>query len=180
VGLAPTNGSFQDFVTTMRDLVGDRRTLAWLRAMERNGARTYDNNTAILEAVARGEIELGLVNHYYNEQAKREDPGATTENHFFDAGDPGGVILTTGIGVLDTAGSRRDDAERLVAFLLSDEAQEYFATETLEYPLAGDVPAPAGIPALRDVRAPTIDLSDLGGGLTRTRELIRDSGLERA
>ena len=35
VGVAPTNGSFQDFVTTMRDLVGDDETLAWLTAIAR-------------------------------------------------------------------------------------------------------------------------------------------------
>ena len=75
VGVAPTNGSFQDFVTAMREL--DRRRRDARRgstAMKENGARTYPNNIAIVDAVDRGEIDFGLVNHYYNEQAKAEDP----------------------------------------------------------------------------------------------------------
>lgn len=180
VGLAPTNGSFQDFVTTMRALVGDDRTLEWLTAMRENGARTYPNNIAIREAVARGEIDFGLVNHYYNEQAKAEDPDTPTENHFLPGGDPGSMILTAAVGVLDTAGDRRADAERLVEFLLSREAQEYFAEETFEYPLAAGVEPASDLPPLDQLEAPPVDLSELGGGLERTRELIRDSGLERA
>ncbi|GIU88967.1 MAG: iron ABC transporter substrate-binding protein [Acidimicrobiia bacterium] len=180
VGLAPTNGSFQDFVTTMRALVGDDRTLEWLTAMRENGARTYPNNIAIREAVERGEIDFGLVNHYYNEQAKAEDPDTPTENHFLPGDDPGSMILTAAVGVLDTAGERRDDAVRLVEFLLSREAQEYFAEQTFEYPLAAGVEPASDLPPLDQLEAPPVDLSDLGGGLERTRELIRDSGLERA
>ncbi|MGQ0823493.1 MAG: extracellular solute-binding protein [Actinomycetota bacterium] len=179
VGLAPSNGSFQDFVSTMRTLRGDNATVEWLTAMRENDARTYANNTAIREAVARGEIDFGLVNHYYNEQAKAEDPGTTTENHFLAGDDPGAVILTTAVGILDTAGEdQRVDAERLVAFLLARKAQQYFADETFEYPLAGGVEPAAGLPPLDEIPNPTVDFSDLAGGLERTRELIRDSGLE--
>ncbi len=180
VGVAPTNGSFQDFVTGMRELIGEDDTLAWLSAMVANDVRTYENNDAILAAVQRGEIPYGLVNHYYNERAKVEDPDTPTENHLFADGDPGTMILVTAAGVLDTA-ERTDDARRLIEFLLSKEAQEYFATETLEYPLAAGVkPVVEDLPALDSIAAPRLDLSSLGGGLQKTRELIRDSGLERA
>jgi iron(III) transport system substrate-binding protein len=180
VGLAPSNGSFQDFVTIMRTLRGDEATLAWLTAMRENGARTYRNNVEIREAVDRGEVDFGLVNHYYNEQAKAEDPDVPTENHFLAGDDPGAAILVTAVGVLDTAGGRRDDAARLVEFLLSRAAQEYFARETYEYPLAAGVEPAVDLPALDSLAAPPVDLSALGGGLQRTRELIRDSGLESA
>lgn len=180
VGVAPTNGSFQDFVTGMRELVGDEETLAWLEALVANDVRTYKDNTAILEAVQRGEVDYGLVNHYYNERAKAEDPGTPTVNHLFVADDPGTMILVTAAAILDTA-SNRADAERLVEFLLSEEAQQYFAEETFEYPLAAGVePAVADLPALESIAAPRLDLSELGGGLEQTRELIRSSGLERA
>ncbi|MGH8978710.1 MAG: iron ABC transporter substrate-binding protein [Acidimicrobiia bacterium] len=178
VGVAPTNGSFQDFVSTMRDLIGDDATLEWLTALERNGARTYPNNITIRDAVERGEIDFGLVNHYYNEQAKAEDPDTPTENHFLPGTDPGSMILTTAVGILDTAGDQQDNAQKFVDFLLSPEAQEYFAAETFEYPLAGGVEPAVDLPALDSLEAPAVDLSDLGGGLQRTRELIRESGLE--
>ena len=177
VGVAPPNGSFQDFVSTMRALIGDDETLAWLTAMQENGARTYPNNIAIREAVARGEIDFGLVNHYYNEQAKAEDPDTTTENHFMPGDDPGSMILTTAVGILDTT-DKQEDAQRFVDFLLSHEAQEYFAAETFEYPLAAGVEPATDLPPLDSLQAPAVSLSDLGGGLERTREMIRESGLE--
>ncbi|HEX5616057.1 MAG TPA: iron ABC transporter substrate-binding protein [Acidimicrobiia bacterium] len=181
VAVAPTNGSFQDFVTGMRELVGDERTLAWLEGLVANDVRTYPNNDAIRQAVERGDVDFGLINHYYNERAKIEDPGVPTENHLLDADDPGTMVLVTAAAVLDTAGDRRADAERLIEFLLSRDAQEFFAGETLEYPLAAGVdPVVADLPPLADIAAPRLDLDALGGGLQRTRELIRESGLERA
>jgi iron(III) transport system substrate-binding protein len=180
VGVAPTNGSFQDFVTVMRSMRGDDATLEWLTALRENRARTYPNNITIREAVERGEIDFGLVNHYYNEQAKAENPDLPTENHFLAGDDPGAAILTTAVGVLDTAGNRAGDAERFVEFLLSRAAQEYFAGETHEYPLASGVEPVGDLPSLDSLEGPDVDLSQLGGGLQRTRELIRDSGLESA
>ncbi|HUF84524.1 MAG TPA: iron ABC transporter substrate-binding protein [Acidimicrobiia bacterium] len=180
VGIAPTNASFQDFVTAMRELVGDDRTLAWLEGMGANDSPTYANNIAIVEAVGRGEIPFGLVNHYYNEEVLAEDPDAPSANHLFSDGDVGSLVLVTAAAVLDTAGDRRDDAGRLVRFLLSREAQEFYAAETLEYPLVEGVdPVVEGLPPLSEIESPGLDLSSLGGQLTRTKELIEQSGLEQ-
>ncbi|MGQ0805292.1 MAG: iron ABC transporter substrate-binding protein [Actinomycetota bacterium] len=180
VGIAPTNASFQDFVTGMRELVGDDRTLEWLGGMEANGSPTYANNIAIVEAVGRGEIPFGLVNHYYNEEVKVEDPDAPSANYLFPEGDVGSLVLVTAAAVLDTAGDRRGDAEELVRFLLSRRGQEFYAEETLEYPLAAGVePAVEDLPPLEEIEAPALDLSRLGRGLLRTKELIEQSGLEQ-
>jgi iron(III) transport system substrate-binding protein len=178
VGVAPTNGSFQDFVTAMRDAVGDEETTAWLEGLVANDSPTYANNTAILQAVARGEVPYGLVNHYYNERQLAEDPGSATANHFFD-GDLGSIVLVTGVGVV--AGSEEtEDAERLVSFLLSEESQRFFSEETYEYPLAAGVEPFHDLVPLGELDVPTIDLNELGGGLQRTQELIESSGLERS
>jgi iron(III) transport system substrate-binding protein len=180
VGIAPTNASFQDFVTAMRELVGDDQTRAWLEGMEANDSPTYANNIAIVEAVGRGEIPFGLVNHYYNEEVLAEDPDAPSANHLFPNGDVGSLVLVTAAAVLDTAGDRRSDAGRLVRFLLSREAQEFYAEETLEYPLAAGVePVIEDLPALSEIESPELELSSLGGQLTRTKELIEQSGLEQ-
>ena len=180
VGIAPTNASFQDFVSAMRSLVGDDRTREWLAGMEANGSPTYANNIAIVEAVGRGEIPFGLVNHYYNEEVLAEDPDAPSVNYLFPAGDVGSIVLVTAAAVLDTAGDRRDDAEELVRFLLTRQAQEFYARETLEYPLAAGVePVVEDLPPLEEIEAPALDLGSLGGGLLRTKELIEQSGLEQ-
>jgi len=180
VAIAPTNASFQDFVTAMRELAGDDRTFAWLEGMEANRAPTYANNIAIVEAVGRGEIPFGLVNHYYNEEVLAEDPDAPSANYLFPNGDIGSLVLVTAAAVLDTAGDRQEDGARLVRFLLSRKAQEFYARETLEYPLAAGIePVIEDLPSLSEIESPSLDLSSLGGQLIRTKDLIEQSGLEQ-
>jgi iron(III) transport system substrate-binding protein len=175
LGVAPSNGSFQDFVTAMRVERGDDATLEWLEGIAANDPRTYPNNVSILEAVGRGEIDMGLINHYYDFQAKAEDPDLPTALHFFDDGDLGGLLLVTAASVVDTA-EQTEDARGLVEFLLEREAQEYFSDETLECPLAAGVdPAPV-LPPLDSVARARIDFEQLGG-IDRTVELIDESGI---
>ncbi|MFQ5523895.1 MAG: iron ABC transporter substrate-binding protein [Acidimicrobiia bacterium] len=177
VAVAPANGSFQDFVTAMREIHGDDVALEWLKGMAANGAPTYANNTAIVQAVARGDVPMGLVNHYYNLRAKVEDPGIPSENYFFPNSDVGSLLIATAIGVVSSSDSP-ELAEKLVEFMLSEQAQRFFSEQTLEYPLAAGV-KPAGVlPPLSTIEVATYDFDRLGGGLERTKELIDASGLE--
>jgi len=176
VGVAPTNGSFQDFVTAARHDVGDDQMAGWLDGMAANESPTFPNNVAIVEAVAAGDLEMGLVNHYYIAQAKIEDPDTPAEVHYFPEGDPGSLLLVTAAGRVK-ASEQTDDAEQLIEFLLSKRSQEYFATETQEYPLIEGVEPDEGIPPLEEINATRIDLDELGGGLPKTQELIEESGL---
>ncbi len=178
VAVAPNNGSFQDFVTAMRLELGDEAATEWLDGMAANDSPTYSNNTAIVEAVTRGEVPMGLVNHYYLERALAEDPDLPAANHFFAEGDMGSLLIVTGTSIIEGS-DQSDDAQRLLEFLLSEEAQRYFAEETFEYPLAHGVDPADTVPALDTINTTTIDLDGLGGGLARTAELIQDSGLDR-
>jgi iron(III) transport system substrate-binding protein len=175
VAVAPANGSFQDFVTGMREVHGDDIALSWLSAMEGNDSPTYANHTAIVQAVARGEVEMGLVNHYYNLRALAEDPSLPSVNHFFE--DVGSLVIITAIGILDSS-SDVEQAEELIRFLLSARSQQFFTEETFEYPLAAGSQATSELTDLVDLQVTTYDFEDLSGGLTRTKELIDASGLE--
>jgi iron(III) transport system substrate-binding protein len=177
VAVAPSNGSFQDFVTAMRQLDGDDAAARWLQGMARNRPRTYANNNAIVEAVSRGEVPMGLVNHYYNYRFQQENPSTPSRNHYFHGGDVGALIIPSTVSVL--AGSdKSDEAARFVEFLLAPESQRYFSDQTFEYPLIPGVPAAQGLPPLGSVQSPSYDVDDLGGGLERTVELIRSSGFD--
>jgi len=175
VAVAPGNGSFQDFVTGMREIHGDEVTLRWLSSLNDNGAVTYANNSAIVQAVGRGEVPMGLVNHYYNLRALAENPSLPTVNHFFD--DVGSLVIITTAGILETS-QNRDDAELLIQFLLGSDAQTFFSDETFEYPLATGAQPNAQLAVLADVPTTTYDFDDLSGGLERTQKLIDESGLE--
>lgn len=176
VGLAPTNGSFQDFITAMRVLEGEGVAKDWLEGMVANDARTYANNNAIVEAVGRGEIPMGLVNHYYNFQFLAEDPGLPSRNHQFAAGDIGGLVIPSSASILASS-DKTDDAQRFVAFLLSADSQRYFASETFEYPLADGVPAASGVPPLAGLKPPAGEQADGLGDIEGTGKLIAASGL---
>jgi iron(III) transport system substrate-binding protein len=175
VAVAPSNGSFQDFVTAMRQLEGEAATAGWLKAMVANKPRTYANNNAIVEAVSRGEVQMGLVNHYYNYRFQQENPGTPSRNHSFADGDVGALVIPSTASLL--AGTdKADEASRFVEFLLSPEAQRYFSDQTFEYPLVKGIPAAPGLPALASLHSPEYDVDALGGGLQQTVELIRSSG----
>ncbi|MFP8959718.1 iron ABC transporter substrate-binding protein [Streptomyces nanhaiensis] len=178
VGYAPTNASFQAFVTGMRVLEGDDATRAWLEKLKANGAKAYTNNIAVLDAVDSGEVSLGLINHYYwYERVAEKGAGAVTARlHFLPGGDPGALVNVAGAGVLKDSG-RSEEARKAVDFLLSEEAQTYFADETKEYPLAAGVDSSVkDLPPLESLDSPEIDLGELDS-LQETLAMLQDVGM---
>lgn len=176
VAWVPTNASFQTFVTGMRRSLGDKATKAWLEQMQANAPRAYEGNSAALEAVAAGEVDVALINHYYLFRAQAESGEALpVANHYFTGGDPGALVNVAGIGTLATA-DHPVAADRLVRFLLSDEAQRYFSAETFEYPLVTGIEADPRLPPLAEIESPAFDLSDLAD-LAGTLRLLQEAGV---
>ncbi|MCC5952187.1 MAG: iron ABC transporter substrate-binding protein [Acidimicrobiia bacterium] len=174
IGWAPTNGSFQSFVTALRVLEGEDGAREWLEGIQANDPQVYENNTSIVEAVGSGEVEVGFVNHYYLYRFLAEDPSFAAANKYYSDGDPGALINVAGAGILETS-ENKVAAEAFIAFLLSDEAQEYFATETFEYPLVTGIEPAAELPDLDTLTLPKIDLdqlADLDGTLVLLQETV--------
>ncbi|MEQ9104640.1 MAG: iron ABC transporter substrate-binding protein [Rhodothermales bacterium] len=177
VGWAPTNGSFQAAVTAMRVELGEDATREWLMAMSAAGTKAYSNNRSIIEAIANGEIDLGLPNHYYLYRYKADDAAYPVEQTFFEPGDIGNLINVAGIGRLTSSGNA-EAAERLIAYLLSDESQEFFARETFEYPVVeGIAPSTriADYDRISDLK-PDVRLENMRD-LESTLTLLRSVGL---
>lgn len=161
LGWAPTNGSFQAFVTALRQIEGEERARAWLQALIDNDIASFANNTAIVEAVGKGEIDAGFVNHYYLMRFLNEQGDSfPARNYYLAAGDAGAMINVAGAGIVNTS-AHPEAALRFVRFLLSPEAQAYFASETNEYPLLTGVSANPALKPLAEIAAPDIDLSKL-------------------
>jgi iron(III) transport system substrate-binding protein len=177
IGWAPANASFQAMVTAMRKTWGEEKTRTWLKDMLAGEPTTYEGNAPIVAAVGAGEVDVGLVNHYYLSRFLEEE-GADfpARNYFMPGGGPGSLVLVSGAGILASA-ERRAAAEQFVAFLLSPEAQQYFSDETAEYPLVEDpgVEAPANLVPIESLNAMQIDLADLAD-LEGTVALLRDVG----
>lgn len=177
LGFAPSNASFQSFVTALRVLRGEDGAREWLEGFAANEPQAFENNVAVRDAVDAGEIDLGLVNHYYlyEKIAELGEDKVVARNQFLGGGDAGGLINVAGVGVLRSA-DNPDGAERFVEYLLSDAGQEYFATETFEYPLVEGVEASPELPPLAELQPPDIDLADLDS-IAATQELLADVGL---
>ena len=176
LGIAPTNASFQAFVTAMIQARGEENTENWLRAIKANKPTLFEKNSQIVEAVDAGSIDLGLVNHYYiwevEEELKRV---INAKIEFFQPGDLGNLINASGGAILKSS-KNQDSARKLLEFLISDAIQEKFVTDTHEYSLVDSSLKPNGVPALKDIKAPSVDLSSLSG-LEQTQALLIKVGL---
>lgn len=178
IGYAPTNASFQAFVTALRVDRGEDGAREWLEAFAANDPQAYDKNGLILDAVDRGEISLGLINHYYwyEKVAELGEDEVNARIHFLDSDDPGALVNVAGVGVLAGSGSE-DAAARAVQFLLSDQAQQYFADETAEYPVVdGITTTEHDLQPLEELQGQQIDLNDLDS-LEQTLALLDEVGL---
>ena len=177
VAIPATNGSFLDWFTVFRDQHGTNVATQWLDDMVANGARYYPNNRSIVEAAGRGEIDMGLVNHYYQyQEAAAAGDRHRAANHNFDDDDIGSLLIITAATV--TAGSEnRAAANQLIAYLLSEPVQRYLTTETLEYPLAAGVAAADVLPPLKALEIGSVDFDALGGGFEESIAIIEASGI---
>jgi iron(III) transport system substrate-binding protein len=175
IGWAPTNGSFQAFVTALRELEGEDGAREWLEGIQANSPVVFDGNSPIVEAVAAGEVEVGFVNHYYLFRFLAENPDFAAANKYYGGGDPGGLVNVAGMGVLDSS-DNADAANAFIDFMVSDDAQRYFADETYEIPLVEGISPAEGVPTFDDLTIPDLDLNRLED-LEGTLELLTDLGI---
>ena len=176
VGIAPSNASFQAFVTALTNEKGATFAENWLKAMKDNGAQIYLKNSAIVEAIDKGAIDLGLVNHYYTwEVSQALGRDIDVENGFFAPGDIGNLVNVSGIGILGTS-EKQEVAQGLINYLTSEVAQAKFVEDTHEYSLIPGAKAPESLPELKSIGSPKVDLASLEK-VQATQDLLTKVGL---
>lgn len=177
IAYAPGNASWQSFVTGLRVLRGDDAAEQWLRAFKANDPQPYESNGQIRDAVDAGQIGMGLINHYYMYELmeSKGDENVAAQLQFMAPGDPGGLVNVAGVGVLETA-PHPEAAQEFAAYLVGESAQQYFATETAEFPLIDGVAVVGDVPALADLQPPAVDLSQLDD-IETTQQMLVDTGL---
>jgi len=176
IGIAPTNASFQAFLTALIENKGADFAKDWLKALQANGVKIYAKNSAIVEAIDKGEISIGLVNHYYIwEVSEGLGRAINVKNGFFAPGDLGNLINVSGAGVLASS-KKYAAAEDLINYLTSAVTQAKFVSDTHEYALVSGAPAPEGVPALDQIGAPSVDLATLKN-IKATQDLLIEVGL---
>ena len=176
IGWAPTNGSFQAMVTAMRVLWGEEKTTEWLEGIKANEPGIYPKNTPQVAAAAAGEIDVGLVNHYYLHRFLQEEGDAFgARNYHPTAGGPGSLVMVAGAGILKTS-PNGDNAQKFLKFMLSTVGQQYFAGQTYEYPLVEGVKTNRLLTPIEEINKPDVDMADLAD-LEGTQRLLRELGI---
>ena len=176
IGWAPTNASFQTMVTAMRALWGEDKTRRWLEGVQANEPGVYPKNTPQVAAVAAGEIDVGLVNHYYLFRFLAEEgEDFPARNYHPRAGGPGATVMVAGAGILE-ASDDKAVAERFLEFMLSSVGQQYFAGQTFEYPVIEGIETPHVLVPLDEINRPNISLKDLAD-LEGTQQLLRETSV---
>jgi iron(III) transport system substrate-binding protein len=178
IGYAPTNASFQSFVTALRVAKGEDGAKKWLEDFKANEPKAYDNNILVLDAVDSGQVGLGLINHYYwYERVAEKGPDAVKARiHFLNSDDPGALVNVAGVGILKGT-NQKAAATKAVDYLLSKDGQQYFADETAEYPVVAGVESTKhDIPPLSQLKRSSVDLNSLDS-LEQTLALLDEVGL---
>ncbi|MCK7595716.1 extracellular solute-binding protein [Microbulbifer sp. CAU 1566] len=170
IGWAPAYAAFQSFVTAMRLLEGDKATGDWLRAVSQR-AKTYAGELGVVMGVERGEVDVGLANHYYTLRLKSGKPDASVDLAF-TKNDAGCLVNAGGVVAL----SEGDLPTNFIRYLLTREVQSYLASEAFEIPLVNGVQPPAGLVPLSSISPPKVDLTQLAD-LRPTLNLMRSVGV---
>jgi len=175
-GAPPPKADFQAIVSAMLQLTGEQATSAWLTGMKTNATLLQDN-IATLRAVNDGEIDGGIIYHYYwfRDQAKTKEISANTALHYFRNEDPGAFISISGGGVLESS-KNKDPAQQFLKFVTGKAGQEVLEKGTsFEYPVGSGVPANPALPALDTLQAPKVDPSTLDAA--KVTDLMTKAGL---
>jgi iron(III) transport system substrate-binding protein len=178
IGFAPSNASWLSYVTGLRLVRGEDRAREWLTAFAAQQPQRFDGNGGVVDAVAAGTVDAGLVNHYYlYEKTAELDPAAYPVRNHYVPDDPLGLVNVAGAGVV-AASDDLQRAQEAVAFLLSPQAQQYLVDETGEYPVIDGV-APARdyeLAPLESLSPPDVQLADLAS-LEQTEAMLQEVGL---
>ena len=164
VAFSPTGADFQAIVSAVLHLEGEARTKQWLAGLKANG-EVYDGNNVVLQSVNKGDVETGIIYHYYwyRDQEESGENSDSSKLHFFGNQDPGAFVSVSGAGVLK-AGDHQANAQKFVDFLTSKAGQQVIADSyALEYTLNPEVDLGRGVKSLQDLDPPDVDVSDLNG-----------------
>lgn len=170
IAWAPSYAAFQSFVTAMRILIGEQQTLEWLQAMNKK-AKRYAGELGVVMAVERGEVDVGLANHYYTLRLKSGKPNAELDLAFTN-NDAGSLVNASGVVKLTDNPLAND----FIRYLLTEQVQSYLASEAYEIPLVENVAPPPGLPDLQTISPPKVDLNKLAD-FRPTLNLMRKAGV---
>ncbi|ESZ77766.1 MULTISPECIES: iron ABC transporter substrate-binding protein [unclassified Mesorhizobium] len=173
---SPSGADFQAIVSALLELKGEAATADWLKAMKENFT-AYKGNGTVMKAVNAGEIEGGIIYHYYyfGDQAKTGENSKNVELHYFKNQDPGAFVSISGGGVLASS-KHPKEAQAFLKWVTGKGGQDVLKTGTsFEYAIGKDAQSNPRLVPLADLQAPKVDPATLNS--KKVTELMTAAGL---
>ncbi|TIU35024.1 MAG: iron ABC transporter substrate-binding protein [Mesorhizobium sp.] len=173
---SPSGADFQAIVSAMLQLKGEAATADWLKAMKENST-AYKGNSTVMKAVNAGEIDGGVIYHYYyfGDQAKTGENSKNIGQHYFKNQDPGAFVSISGGGVLASS-KHPKEAQAFLKWVTGKGGQEVLKTGTsYEYAVGKDAGSNPKLVPLPDLQAPKVDPATLNS--KKVIDLMTQAGL---
>jgi iron(III) transport system substrate-binding protein len=174
VCLRTSNNEYnQSWVADRIAKFGEAETEKLLESIMANDPKILGSDVDVLEAIAAGDCDLGLTNHYYLARELKEDPDFPVAPAWPEAGAHANV---SGVGLVKGA-EHRANAIRLMEFLTAREAQEAIV-ENGEFAANPEVPPAEHISDWAGVKTDPIDVERAGPLLATAVEMMQRVGWE--
>jgi iron(III) transport system substrate-binding protein len=144
---------------------GPEATEAMLRSWMENDPEILGSDVDVLDAIADGDCDVGLTNHYYLERKKEEDPDFPVDPVWADQDGRGTHVNLSGLGVVKGS-DQADEAQDLIEFLVSPDQQQVFSDNNHEFPVTEEL----------EFRADPIDVDQAGQRLDDALSLMDEVG----
>jgi iron(III) transport system substrate-binding protein len=144
---------------------GPAATERMLRRWMANDPEIFGSDGDVLEAIADGDCDVGLTNHYYLERELEEDPDFPVAAVWADQQGRGTHVNLSGLGVVRGT-DRPDEARALVEFLVQPGPQRVFEANNHEFPIRGAT----------DFKRDPIDVDGAGARLDEALRLMDEVG----
>ena len=175
LGLAPGNSSFIAMVACMIESDGEEKVAEWLKAINGLGYTEYPKNSPQVAAADAGELDIGMINHYYTLRVLAENGDSPVKNVYLDGG-CGAMVMPAGAGVLSSS-QNKPAAIAFIEYLHSTSAQEHFTNTVFEFPLVPGITPNALLPEIASLNSPEdLNWSALALWQEKAVELIAQAG----
>ncbi|MEW6410298.1 MAG: extracellular solute-binding protein [Nitrospirota bacterium] len=153
---------------------GETTTEKFLKAIVENaGDKIYPSDSRAVEAVAKGEVDVAVVNHYYVYGHLRKNPDDSKTLSFLMP--PKTAYNVSGVGILKTS-KKKEIAQKFIELMASNEGQVMFAEENREYPVNPKIPAHPDMKKRDTFTLSPVSLSMMGRYMVTAIDLIDKVG----
>ncbi len=166
----------QSLVAMLLTEHGDVKTEEIVRGWVNNlAAPPFSSDTRVLEAIAAGQGDVGIVNTYYVGRLLKTKPDLPLKIYWPNQNANGVHVNVSGAGVV--AGSQHEAAAiKLLEWLSSDQAQNLYADVNLEYPVNPRVSPDPVVAAWGKFKQNPINLDNAGKFQARAIQLMDRAG----